>query len=277
MKPIWVIASITFREAARKKILWTALIVGVGFLIVFGAGLYYQTADLRTANMPPFLRYQVLSATLMIGLYTVDLLAVVITILTSVDTISGEIASGTIQAIATKPVARWHVLVGKWVGFVAMLAIFVALLFGGTLAVGYWIGGVALQNLIRGGLLVYLECLLALTATFLMGTWFSTLTNGVIVLGLHGLAFLGGWLEQMSGFAQGSGLVTLGVTSSLIMPTEAIWRRAAFLMQPPLAGALQFSPFANISVPSGAMVGYGGFYLLAALAIAIYHFQNRDL
>lgn len=277
MKPIWVIASITFREAARKKILWTALIVGVGFLIVFGAGLYYQTADLRTANMPPFLRYQVLSATLMIGLYTVDLLAVVITILTSVDTISGEIASGTIQAIATKPVARWHVLVGKWVGFVAMLAIFVALLFGGTLAVGYWIGGVALQNLIRGGLLVYLECLLALTATFLMGTWFSTLTNGVIVLGLHGLAFLGGWLEQMSGFAQGSGLVTLGVASSLIMPTEAIWRRAAFLMQPPLAGALQFSPFANISVPSGAMVGYGGFYLLAALAIAIYHFQNRDL
>lgn len=277
MKPIWVIASITFREAARKKILWTALIVGVGFLIVFGAGLYYQTADLRTANMPPFLRYQVLSATLMIGLYTVDLLAVVITILTSVDTISGEIASGTIQAIATKPVARWHVLVGKWVGFVAMLAIFVALLFGGTLAVGYWIGGVSLQNPIRGGLLVYLECLLALTATFLMGTWFSTLTNGVIVLGLHGLAFLGGWLEQMSGFAQGSGLVTLGVASSLIMPTEAIWRRAAFLMQPPLAGALQFSPFANISVPSGAMVGYGGFYLLAALAIAIYHFQNRDL
>jgi Cu-processing system permease protein len=277
MNPVWVIASITFREAARKKILWTALVVGIGFLLVFGAGLYYQMADFRSSNMPPFLRYQILSAMLMVGLYTVDLLAVVMTILTSVDTLSGEIASGTIQAIATKPVARWHVLMGKWSGFVAMLAIYVGVMFGGTLAAGYWIGGVTLENPLRGGLLVYMECLVALTATFLMGTWFSTLTNGVIVLGLHGLAFLGGWLEQMSGFAQGSALVSLGVVSSLIMPTEAVWRRAAFLMQPPLAGALQFTPFADISVPSGAMVGYAGFYLLLMLALAIYHFQRRDL
>jgi Cu-processing system permease protein len=277
MNAIWVIASITFREAARKKILWTALVVGIGFLAVFGAGLHYQMADLRANGMAPFLRYQVLSATLMIGLYTVDLLAVVMTILTSVDTISGEIASGTIQAIATKPVARWQVLIGKWTGFVTMLGVYVALMFGGTLAVGYWIAGVVLENPARGALLVYLECLLALTGTFLVGTWFSTLTNGVIVLGFHGLAFLGGWLEQMSGFAQGSGLVTLGVVSSLIMPTEAVWRRAAFLMQPPLAGALQFSPFANISVPSEMMVAYAGIYLVAALAAAIYHFQRRDL
>ena len=277
MNSVWVIASITFREAARKKILWTALVVGIGFLLVFGAGLYYQMADFRSSNMPPFLRYQILSAMLMVGLYTVDLLAVVMTILTSVDTLSGEIASGTIQAIATKPVARWHVLMGKWSGFVAMLAIYVGVMFGGTLAAGYWIGGVTLENPLRGGLLVYMECLVALTATFLMGTWFSTLTNGVIVLGLHGLAFLGGWLEQMSGFAQGSALVSLGVVSSLIMPTEAVWRRAAFLMQPPLAGALQFTPFADISVPSGAMVGYAGFYLLLMLALAIYHFQRRDL
>ena len=277
MNPLWVIASITFREAARKKLLWTALVVGLGFLIVFGGALYYQVSDFRASSMPPFLRYQILSAMLMVGLYSVDLLAVVMTILTSVDTISGEIASGTIQAIATKPVARWQVLMGKWLGFVAMLGIYVGLMFGGTLAAGYWIAGVSLQNPLRGGLLIYLECLFALTATFLMGTWFSTLTNGVIVLGLHGLAFLGGWLEQMSGFTQGSGLVTLGVASSLIMPTEAIWRRAAFLMQPPLAGALQFSPFANVSVPSGAMVGYAGFYLIILLVLAVYHFQRRDL
>ena len=27
----WIIAGMTFREAARKKILWTALIAGLGF------------------------------------------------------------------------------------------------------------------------------------------------------------------------------------------------------------------------------------------------------
>src|SRR5229473_2466425 len=222
----WIMAAITFREAARKKILWTALLAGLGFLIVFGIGLHYQMADFSTGSMPPFLRYQILSGMLMIGLYTVDLLAVVMTILTSVDTISGEIDSGTIHAIATKPISRWQVLLGKWIGFVGMLAIYVSLMFGGTIAEARWIGGVVPQNPIPGALLVFLECILALTVTFMFGTWFSTLTNGVIVLGLHGLAFLGGWLEQMSGFAEGSRLVTLGVVSSMVMPTEAIWRRA---------------------------------------------------
>ena len=129
---LWIMAGITFREAARKKILWTALIAGAGFLVVFGIGLHYQMADFSRGNMAVFLRYQILSGMLMIGLYTVDLLAVVMTILTSVDTISGEITSGTIHAIATKPMARWQMLIGKWLGFVGMLAVYVALMFGGT-------------------------------------------------------------------------------------------------------------------------------------------------
>jgi Cu-processing system permease protein len=274
---LWIIAGMTFREAARKKILWTALLAGLGFLAVFGIGLHYQMADFSSGSIPPFLRYQILSGMLMIGLYTVDLLAVVMTILTSVDTISGEIDSGTIHAIATKPIPRWQVLVGKWMGFVGMLAIYVALMFSGTIAEAHWLAGVVPQNPIAGALLVFLECVLALTVTIMFGTWFSTLTNGVIVLGLHGLAFLGGWLEQMSGFAEGSRLVSVGIVSSLIMPSEAVWRRAAFEMESPLAGSLQFSPFADISVPSLAMIGYAGVYLLGALAVAIYHFQNRDL
>ena len=146
---LWIMAGITFREAARKKILWTALIAGAGFLLVFGMGCTTRWAISARGNMPPFLRYQILSAMLMIGLYTVDLLAVVMTILTSVDTISGEITSGTIHAIATKPLARWQMLIGKWMGFVAMLAVYVALMFGGTIAVGYWIGGVMPQNPVR--------------------------------------------------------------------------------------------------------------------------------
>jgi len=48
-------------------------------------------------------------------------------------------------------------------------------------------------------------------------------------------------------------------------------------MESPLAGSLQFSPFADISVPSVAMIVYTSIYLLIALAIAIHHFHERDL
>jgi Cu-processing system permease protein len=274
---VWIMAGITFREAARKKILWTALLAGLGFLVVFGIGLRFQVGDLQHSQVPPFLRYQVISAMLIIGLYTVDLLAVVMTTLTSVDTIAGEITSGTIHAIATKPLHRWEILIGKWLGFVLMTAVYVAILFGGAVAEGYYLGGVMAQHPVRGGLLVFLECIVALSVTFMFGTWFSTLTSGVITLGLLGVAFLGGWLEQMSGFTEGSRLAMVGILTSLIMPSEALWRRAAFEMESPLSGALQFSPFSDVSIPSGGMIGYACVYLIIALAIAVYHFGERDL
>ena len=274
---VWIMAGITFREAARKKILWTALLAGVGFLVVFGIGLKFQVGDFKNSAVPPFLRYQVISAMLMIGLYTVDLLAVVMTTLTSVDTIAGEISSGTIHAIATKPMDRWQILIGKWLGFVAMSGAYVGITFWGTIAEGYWIGGVMAQHPVRGSLLVFLECVVALSVTFLFGTWFSTLTSGVLTLGLLGVAVLGGWLEQMSGFTEGSRLAMVGILTSLIMPSEAVGRRAAFERESPLSGSLQFSPFSDVSIPSGAMIGYAIVYLVIALAIAVYHFRERDL
>src|SRR6266480_7056776 len=150
-------ADVTFREATRRKIVWAALLAGGAFLTLFAAAMHFQAKDLARYNVPPFIRYQVQSSILQVGFYAADVLAVLLAILTSVDTISGEISSGTIHAIATKPIGRWQVLIGKWVGFVGMVAAYLTVMFGGVIAVGYWIGGVISQNPIRGMLLIFLE------------------------------------------------------------------------------------------------------------------------
>ncbi len=277
MSGILTMAGITLREAARRRILWTALIAGILLLAIFAVALHLQVLEFQGRAMSPFLRYQVESGMLMVGLYTCDLLAVVMTILTSIDTLAGEISSGTIHAIATKPVARWHILLGKFVGFSGMVVAFVALTFTGTVAVAYWVTGVLPEHPVRGALLIVLECTVALSVTFALGTWFSTLTVGVLGLALQGVAFMGGWLEQVSGFSRSADIVTLGVFSSLVMPGESLWRRAAYEMQTPLAGSLSFSPFANVSIPSAVAVVYAGLYLIVALGVAIWHFSRRDL
>jgi len=274
---VWIMAGVTFREAARRKILWTAVIAGAAILALFATGLHFQVKDSTHHNVPPLIVHQVQNALLQVGFYAVNLLTVVMTILTSVDTLSGEISSGTIQAIATKPLPRWEILMGKWLGFAGMIAIYLAGMFGGVAAVGYFVAGARPHGTVEGALLVYLECLLLLTVTFACGTKFSTLTNGVIVLGLHGLAFVGGWIEQIGALTSSPRLVTLGIMSSLLMPSEAIWRRASFEMQSPLTRSLQFSPFSSASAPSPAMLVYASVYLLIMLGIALYNFHERDL
>jgi len=242
-----------------------ALAAGVAFLSLFGTGLYFQLKDLKPhTNL--LLERQGVGALLMVGLYAVDLMAVVMTVLTSVDTVSGELASGTIQAVATKPISRWELLLGKWMGFVGMVTVYVVLMVGGITAVTYLmslhaVGGVLPHHLLRGATLIWLECILMLSLTFRMGASFSTLTNGVVVLGLHGIAFIGGWIEQAAALTHSPRALNVGIIASLIMPSEALWRRAVFEMQSPIVSTLGFSPFSAISVPSKFMILYACLYL----------------
>jgi ABC-2 type transport system permease protein len=274
---IWIMARVTVREAVRRKMVWTALVAAGLLLVVFASALHFQEVEFQSRSMSPFVRYQVESGMLMVGLYSCDLLAVVVTILTSIETLAGEIRSGTIHAIATKPIARWQLFAGKFLGFSAMSASYVIITFVGTVAVGFAMTGVLPEHPARGASLIVFECLLALSVTFFLGTRFSTLTTGVLALGLQGLAFMGGWLEQVSGFSQSVDIVKVGVITSLIMPGESLWRRAAYEMQTPLAGSLSFSPFANTSIPSAIAIAYAAGFLLVVLATAIRYFGRQDL
>lgn len=277
VRALRIVAGVTLREAARRRILWTALGAAALLLAIFAVALRLQVLEFAGRPMSPFVRYQVESGMLMIGLYTCDLLAVVMTILTSIDTIAGEISSGTIHAIATKPIARSKIFAGKFLGFSAMVVVYVGLTFGGTVAVAHAVTGVVPEHPLRGYVLITFECLLALCVTFYLGTRFTTVTAGVFALGLQAVAFMGGWLEQVSGFSQSRHIVTLGVVTSLIMPSESVWRRAAFEMQTPLAGSLSFSPFANVSIPSGVALVYAGAFAACVFTAAAHRFNRRDL
>ena len=246
---ISIVAGVTLREAARRKLLWMALLAAGLLLAFFAIALRLQVLEFAGRPMSPFVRYQVESGMLMIGLYICSLLAVVMTILTSIDTIAGEISSGTIHAVAAKPLARWQILVGKFAGFVAMITVYVALTFASTVAVAYSITGVLPEHPLRGFTLIVAECMVVLTVTFFLGT----------------------------GFSQSAHIVSLGVVSSLIMPTESLWRRAAFEMQTPLAGSLSFSPFANVSIPSVAALVYAAVFAVCVGVGALWRMSERDL
>lgn len=274
---IWIMAGVTFREAARKKILWMAAAAGLAFLALFGTGLNYQMKDLAARQMNPILLKQVPGAMLMVGLYAIDLLTVVMTVLVSVDTLSGEIASGTIQAVATKPLPRWQIVLGKWLGFAAMMTAYLALLVGGINAITYGMAHVTAHHATQGFALMWLESVLLLSVTFFFGTHYSTLTNGVLALGLVGLAFLGGWIEQIGAVTNTTSAVNVGIVASILMPSEVLWRRAANAMQSPLAGMLNFTPFSSASLPSATMIAYAGAYAGLALLFAIRSFTRRDL
>ena len=112
---IFVIARLTFREAARRKILLAALLLGLIYLAVYAAGFYYVNQDIENSQFTTGLLElnQIRNFLFMAGMYVVNFLTVAMAVLTSVDTLSGEIASGTIHTMVSKPLQRWEIVVGK--------------------------------------------------------------------------------------------------------------------------------------------------------------------
>ena len=275
----FIIARLTFFEASRRKILWAALALGLTFLALFGLGFHEIQKDI-TRNSPSSLvnLSEIYNFILMAGLYVVNFLTVMMSVLTAVDTLSGEIASGTIQTLLSKPVRRWEILLGKWLGYIGMLTLYLLLMAGGVIALVYLISGYSPPHAWRGLGLMWLNSLLLLNATLVGGSGLSTLANGVLVFGLYGVAFIGGWVEQFGSLLENQAAVNIGIFSSLLMPAEALWRRAAFEMQSPLVTAMGFSPFTSgTSVPSPLMIVYAVLFAGISLVAAIYLFGKRDM
>lgn len=275
---IRVIAGLTCREAARRKILIAALGLGLAFLALYGLGLYLVMSDtpFRVPNLP-ILRRVVTNFLLAMGLYAVNWLTVVMTILISVNTLAGEIASGTIQSVVTKPIRRWEVVLGKYLGFAAMLGLYVLLMAGGVVAEVRLFTHYLPPHIHRAVALMLFESLLLLAVTFRAGASLSTLATGVLAFGLHVLAFLGGWIEEFGSLAGSQTAVNIGVVVSLLMPSESLWRRAASDIQGPLIGGLGQTPFSIGSVPSAWMLAYAAVFLAAALGLTLRRFSRRDL
>lgn len=280
LAPVWVMAGLAFQEARQRWLLWVALLLGVAYLSLFAVGLHFMYRDL-TRQMGPALDRLIepVNFVLMAGLYGVSFMSVMMSVLLSVDTIAGEISSGSIQTLVTKPMRRWQFILGKWLGLAALLSLFTLLLSGGVMAIVYSIARHVPHHPIQGVSLMLLQTLVVLTLSILGGTRLSTLTNGVVVFMLYGLAFVAAWIEQIGAFLRNQTAVNLGIAVSLIMPSEAMWKRAAYVMQPPFLReiGLDATPFGAVSAPSQAMVVYALVYLALALAAALIAFQHRDL
>jgi ABC-2 type transport system permease protein len=278
-----VIASLTFREAARRRILLAALVMGIVFLIVYGLGFHYISREIeKNINTTSVMQLnEMRNFLLMAGMYVVNFLTVMMTVLTSVDTLSGEISSGTIHTLVSKPIRRWEVVMGKWLGFAGMLTLYLLLMGGGVMGFIYLRSGYVAPNPWSALALMWLNSLILLSVSLLGGVNLSTLANGVLVFGLYGIAFIGGWIEQIGSFAAnlsaGQTTMNIGILTSLVMPTEALWKRAAHELQSPLVAALGISPFASASYPSMVMILYSVLYLFTAVGLAVRSFNRRDL
>lgn len=276
MSHVMVIAEHTAREAYRRRLVWLGLGLGAAFLAVYGIGLHYISIDIsRYASGSALYADGGFGMVTMSAYYVVSFLGSVLAVLVGAGGLSAEIASHAMQSLAARPVRRFAIVLGRWLGLAALLTSFVVVLAAGVAGVTWLVTGYTPLRLAAGIALLVLQSLIMLSIAMAASARLSTMACGVLGFMLYGLAFVGGWIEQFAWVARNQAAMDVGVISSLLVPSEAMWKLAAHLMQPPVLVAI--GPFSVGNTPSTAMLVYAILYVLACVALAVRLFATRDL
>lgn len=282
---VLLIAQLTFDEAFRRKMILAVLLLSAVFLALYVFGFRVLHDDLmrfrqeRLGRPDELLPYEVqASAMVLLGLYTVNFLAGVMTIFAAVGAIAGEIEAGTLQAILPKPISRWEIIAGKYLGYLAMIAVYLALMVGGVVLVSRFVGNYMPPNVLRGLLLLILVSAILLALTMLGSTILSTMANGIVVLMLYGMALTGGLVEQVGTALDNDTMVRIGIITSVVLPSDSMWRLASDVVQPQAAvNLLGPTPFGTVSPPSEFAVRYAIAYCAALVVASAVAFNRRDI
>jgi ABC-type transport system involved in multi-copper enzyme maturation permease subunit len=285
------IAGLTFREAIRRKALYGAVLVTLAFLVLYAVGTHYALREFertaartaaRQALAIDVVRQIVVSQMLLAGLFAVSNIGALLAIFTASSTVAQEVEQGTLHAIVPKPLRRWEVVAGKWLGNALMLAIYVAITGLTTAGIIYARAGHWPAQLPLGLALIALKVLLLLALTVLGSTLLPALATGIVAFILYVAASVGGMIEQLGALVQNETMQRIGVIASLVIPSDAMWKMAAAALQPSLpltgtAAAQLAGPFGVLNPPSGWMALYALVYLGACLVAAAAVFARRDL
>lgn len=291
-----VVARWTVLEARRRRLVLGGVVLSAAFVVLFAVGfaLLYSSQERDLAQAGALgsgleAREELLAMStilVLLGLYGVQFLAALLGLFLGAASVSPEIDSGALHAVLARPLGRLQYLLGRFLALAGLLVAYVVVMSAALLLVARAVAGYQPGNATRAVALMVLEVLILLAVSLLGSTVLPTLANGVVMLALFGLAWLGGIIGFISTIPPGNELMAnLGTAVSLLLPADAVWRGASFHVLPP--SFLAASSFANgddVGLPFGstapmapAMLAWAVAYPLACLSLAVAAFRRRDL
>jgi hypothetical protein len=116
MHRILTIARLTWKSAFRYRIFWVLALILVGAVV--GLPLILKDDGTAKGLTQIVLTYTLSIVTVLLGVATLWL---------SCGTLARDVEDCQMQMVATKPIARWQIWLGKWVGILGMNAMLLAL------------------------------------------------------------------------------------------------------------------------------------------------------
>jgi ABC-type transport system involved in multi-copper enzyme maturation permease subunit len=250
---VLAIALNTFRETVRDKILYTLLVFA--FAMIGAAAIFVQLSVRAEGRMVKDL-----------GLAAISLIGTLMAIFVGITLVYKEVDRRTIYTIVAKPVRRSQFILGKYLGLLITLAVNVAAMAVGLLALGRVLEGQWQWVLLPGIWLIYVELTLVTALAVLFSAFTTPVLSATFTLCLFVIGRLSRDLVTLLPKLAGAGLRGVAFTLYYLLPNLQMFDIKGQVV----AGQLP---------DPGWMVGataYGLLYILFILAGTTIIFERRD-
>ncbi|MBV9646406.1 MAG: ABC transporter permease [Candidatus Eremiobacteraeota bacterium] len=278
-----IVAVLTLREAARRRIFAAVAVLTVLAVGLTAWGMWRIAASMQQRGEPAV---EVAGAFAILVLLLAYMFSVVLAVgaaFLSAPAIASDVESGVILAMLPRPIRRSDIVLGKWIALVALLVAY-------TFAVGaieftliHRISGYLPPHPLRALGFLASEGTVLLTLALLLGTRLSPIAAGITAIVLFGLTWIGGIAQSIALALRNDGVVHAVTALSLTLPTDGLWRGAAYALEPAVLAAAALtdvrreSPFTVGAPPPAAFDWWAFCWVAVVLYAAVVSFQKRDL
>lgn len=281
---VLLIASLTLREASRRRLVLTAALATVAIVALTAFG-FHALATMHQGSGKRIAHQDVLVATSMLEVMMAFMFSFVLALaaafLGALST-GAEIENGTLLAIVPRPVRRAEIIIGKWLGNAVLLAAYAfamgALEFGAV----RWTTGYLPPHPLQTLVLLVTQSLVLLTLTMAISVRLPAIAAGFTAVVLYGIAWIAGIVGTFATVFHNAGIRSATTAISLIIPSDGLWRAASYslvpaIMRPQLAAPNEVNPFIPAAPPPMAFFLWCLFWFAIVLAAGIGSFQRRDI
>ena len=277
----WVIASVTWRELVRRKLVFallalTAIVIGVtgwGFSRV--PGLHLDGQPLTQGEI-----HTAAAQLLLLVMFMFSFVLALTCAFLAAPAVAGDLESGVAQGLLARPLRRRELILGRWLGLALPIAVYTV--FSTTLEFGlvHWTTGYWPGQPIAAEAALLVEGLVLLTFTLALSTRISAITAGVIAVIAFGTMWLGGVAGAFGQVFHNNAITNVGVVTHFLIPTDGLWHAAVYAMEPSAFAAEAArglgSSFEAASGPTAGYLAWVAVWLVAVLGLALFSFQSRE-
>ncbi|PZR99061.1 MAG: ABC transporter permease, partial [Chloroflexi bacterium] len=236
--PVLTIARLTLREASRRRLLLAVAILTLVVAMLSAWGFHRLLTSNSCGNYPNVhpcsaATLKVIASALLILLaFMFSFVLALGAAFLAAPSIAGDIESGIALSMLPRPIRRSDVVLGKWLGFSALLALYAGIACG----IEFVISDIALNYVpphpVIAVLFIVAEAVVVLTLTLLGSTRIPAITCGIVVFVLFGMTWIGGIVGNVGATLHNSTVQNIGTVSTLLFPTDGLWRGAIYNLEP---------------------------------------------